>query len=222
MFLDYTDEQRALRKELREYFAELLTPELRAELGAAGEGSAAFRTVVRRIGADGWLGIGWPKEYGGQGRDAFDQFIFFDEVQRAAAPFPFVTINTVGPTLMTYGTEEQKQQFLPPLCSGEHIGCFGLSEPEAGSDAGNCQTRAVLDGDHFVVNGAKMWITNAAHARTMVTTVKTDPEAPRSRGISALIIDLESPGIEIPKPEDKLGLRGSNTNQVFLKEVRVA
>ena len=101
MFLDYTPEQVALRNELRAYFEQLLTPDVRAELGAAGEGSPVFRTVVRKIGADGWLGIGWPKEYGGQGRSVLDQFIFFDEVQRAGAPFPFVTINTVGPTLMT-------------------------------------------------------------------------------------------------------------------------
>src|SRR5450759_5669581 len=116
MFLEYTDEQRALRKELREYFAGLLTPEVRAGLGQAGEGSPLFRTIVRRMGADGWLGLGWPTEYGGQGRGAIDQFILFDEVQRAGAPFPFVTINTVGPTLMAFGTEE-------------HLSLIHISEP---------------------------------------------------------------------------------------------
>ncbi len=104
MFLDYTDEQVALRKELREYFARLLTPEVRAAMGDPGEGSPLFRDLVRQMGVDGWLGIGWPVEYGGQGRGTIDQFIFFDEVQRADAPFPFVTVNTVGPALMGIGT----------------------------------------------------------------------------------------------------------------------
>ena len=113
MFLADTDEQRALRKELREYFADLLPDDVRRRLGQPGEGSTELPDLVRTMGGDGWLGIGWPKEYGGQGRGVLDQFIFFDEVQRAGAPFPFVTLNTVGPTLMTYGSEEQKRDFLP-------------------------------------------------------------------------------------------------------------
>src|SRR5215472_2538802 len=145
MFLAYTDEQRALRKELREYFASLLTPEVRARLGHAGEGSPAFRDVVRRIGADGWLGLGWPTEYGGQGRDAIDQFILFDEVQRAGAPFPFVTVNTVGPTIMAFGTEEQKRAYLPGILSGDLNFAIGYTEPDAGTDLASLRTRAVLD-----------------------------------------------------------------------------
>jgi len=119
------------------------------------------------------------------------------------------------------GTAEQKRKYLPPLCSGEHIGCFGLSEPEAGSDAGNTRTTAIRDGDYYVVNGAKQWITNGKEAQTMVATVKTDPGAPRSRGISALIIDMDSPGLSVPRIEDKVGLRGSSTAQIFLDNVRV-
>src|SRR3954465_1414639 len=109
MEFEESPEQKTLRKELRAYFAELLTPDVRAQLGGRGEASEMYRPVVRRMGEDGWLGIGWPKEYGGQGRPVTDQYIFFDEVQRAAAPFPFVTLNTVGPTLMLYGNDEQKQ-----------------------------------------------------------------------------------------------------------------
>src|SRR3954452_18370935 len=119
MYLDYTDEQLALRKELREYFDRLLTPEVRAGMGHPGEGNPLFRTIVRQMGVDGWLGIGWPIEYGGQGRSTLDQFIFFDEVQRANAPFPFVTVNTVGPAIMANGTEEQKQRYLPGILAGE-------------------------------------------------------------------------------------------------------
>ena len=197
MFLDYTDEQRALRKELREYFADLLTPELRAELGAAGEGSAAFRTVVRKIGGDGWLGIGWPKEYGGQGRDAFDQFIFFDEVQRAAAPFPFVTINTVGPTLMAYGTEEQKQQFLPGILSGDINFAIGYTEPEAGTDLASLRTKAELDGEEWVINGNKVFTSGANQSDYIWLACRTDPEAKKHKGISMIIVPTDSPGFKV-------------------------
>jgi 3-oxocholest-4-en-26-oyl-CoA dehydrogenase alpha subunit len=116
--LDYTPEQESLRKELREYFAGLLGDDAQS-VGHPGEGNPRFRAVVRQMGTDGWLGIGWPKEYGGQGRSAVEQFIFFDEVQRAGAPFPFVTLNTVGPTIMRYGTDEQKEWFLPRILTGE-------------------------------------------------------------------------------------------------------
>ncbi len=165
MFLDYTDEQRALRKEAREYFATLLTPEVRRRLGNAGEGSPIFRDVVRQMGADGWLGLGWPKEYGGQGRGAIDQFILFDEVQRAGAPFPFVTINTVGPTLMTYGSDEHKRQFLPGILAGEVNFAIGYTEPEAGTDLASLRTRAVLDGEEWVINGNKVFTSGASSSR---------------------------------------------------------
>ena len=196
MFLDYTDEQRALRKELREYFATLLTPEVRAEIGPAGEGTSAFRDVVRQIGADGWLGIGWPKEYGGQGRDAFDQFIFFDEVQRASAPFPFVTINTVGPTLMAYGTEAQKQQFLPGILSGDINFAIGYTEPEAGTDLASLKTKAELDGDEWVINGNKVFTSGANQAQYIWLACRTDPEAKKHKGISMIIVPTDQPGFK--------------------------
>ncbi|MEY2397986.1 MAG: 3-oxocholest-4-en-26-oyl-CoA dehydrogenase alpha subunit, partial [Actinomycetota bacterium] len=119
MHLEETADQRALRDELRAYFAQLLPPEVRAELAADAEGGPVFRRLVKQMGTDGWLGIGWPEEFGGQGRPATDQFVFFDEVQRAAAPFPFVTLNTVGPTLMSFGSDEQKKEFLPAIVAGE-------------------------------------------------------------------------------------------------------
>ena len=170
------------------------------------------------------LGIYIPEEYGGAGMDFTSYVIAIEELARVCGSTSLTlaahTSLCMAP-IMYLGTEEQKSKFLPPLASGEHLGCFGLSEADAGSDAGNCQTTAVRDGDNFIVNGAKMWITNAAHARTMVATVKTDPDAPRSRGISALIIDMQTEGVKIPPQEDKLGLRGSNTNQVFLDNVKV-
>ncbi len=140
MELMETAEQSALRAELRAYFASIVTPEVREELdragGEGGEGGAAFRRIVRRMGADGWLGIGWPEEFGGQGRPATDQFIFFTEVQRARAPFPFVTLNTVGPTLMRFGSDEQKAFFLPAILAGELNCAIGYTEPEAGHRPG--------------------------------------------------------------------------------------
>jgi len=118
-------------------------------------------------------------------------------------------------------SHEQKLRWLPQLCSGKMIGCFGLSEPGSGSDAGSLTTVAVRDGNHFVVNGTKMWITNGKYAGVMVTTCKTDPSQGRGKGISSLLIPLDSPGVSVIKEEDKLGLRGSSTAQVFLDNVRV-
>ncbi len=146
MHLDLTADEAALRDELRAYFAGLMTDDTRARLGGA-EGGALYRSVVQQIGRDGWLGIGWPKEYGGQGRSAMDQFLFFDEAMRAGAPVPFVTLNTVGPTLIAFGTDEQKARFLPGILAGELIFAIGYSEPEAGTDLASLRTKAVRDGD---------------------------------------------------------------------------
>ena len=196
MFLGYSDEQLALRKELREDFAALLTPEVRAALGHAGEGSPRFREIVRRMGADGWLGLGWPKEYGGEGRGAIDQFILFDEVQRAGAPFPFVTVNTVGPTLMAFGTEEQKQRYLPAILAGDANFAIGYTEPEAGTDLASLRTRAVLDGDEWQVNGNKVFTSGANQADFIWLACRTDPEAPKHKGISILIVPTDTAGFK--------------------------
>src|SRR3954454_13069841 len=152
-----TAEERALRAELRAYFVRL-----RDELGldgrkAPGEDEPAFRRAVRQLGKDGWLGIGWATEYGGQGRSARDQFVMFDEVQRAGFPFPFVTINTVGPTIMRFGTDEQKHRFLPGILAGEINVAIGYTEPGAGTDLASLRTSARLDGDHWIVNGSKVF-----------------------------------------------------------------
>jgi alkylation response protein AidB-like acyl-CoA dehydrogenase len=194
MFLEETPEQQALREELRTYYSELLTPEVRAGLADGGEGGDLWRKVVARIGADGWLGIGWPKEVGGQGRPATDQFIFFDETRRASAPFPFVTINTVGPTMMIYGTEEQKQFFLPGILAGEINFAIGYTEPEAGTDLAALRTRAVRDGDEYVINGNKIFTSGADQADYIWLATRTDPEAPKHEGISIICVPTSSPG----------------------------
>jgi 3-oxocholest-4-en-26-oyl-CoA dehydrogenase alpha subunit len=194
MYLTETPEQMALRKELREYFAEILTPEVRAELGAAGEGSPLFRQICRRMGDDGWLGLGWPVEYGGQGRPATDQFIFFDEVQRAHAPFPFVTVNTVGPALMAHGTEEQKSTYLSAILRGEINFAIGYTEPEAGTDLASLRTSAVRDGDEWVINGNKVYTSGANQADYIWLAARTDPDAPKHAGISIIIVPTDAPG----------------------------
>jgi 3-oxocholest-4-en-26-oyl-CoA dehydrogenase alpha subunit len=218
MFLEYTPEQQALRKELREYFAQLLTPEVRAELGEPGEGSELFRTLVQQMGKDGWLGIGWPKEYGGQGRPATDQFIFFDEVQRAGAPFPFVTLNTVGPTIMRFGSEEQKAFFLPGILAGDINFAIGYTEPEAGTDLASLRTRAVLDGDEWVVNGNKVFTSGANQADYVWLACRTDPDAPKHKGISILVVPTASPGFKCT-PIVTVG--GNTTTATFYDDVRV-
>ena len=156
MEIGYTEDQEALRSELREYYSNLLTPDVEAELATAGGDGPTVRRVVKQMAADGWLGIGWPKEYGGQGRSAIEQFIFFDESMRSGAPVPMLTINTVGPTIMNFGTDEQKSFFLPKILAGEIHFCIGYSEPQAGTDLAALQTRGVVDGEELVINGQKI------------------------------------------------------------------
>jgi hypothetical protein len=219
VFLAETPEQQALRKELREYFAALLTPEVRAELGEAGEGSPAFRRIVRQLGADGWLGLGWPVEYGGQGRPATDQFIMFDEIQRAHAPFPFVTVNTVGPAIMAHGTPEQKQRYLPGILAGVLNFAIGYTEPGAGTDLASLRTRAVRDGDEWVINGNKVYTSGANQADYIWLACRTDPEVPKHQGISIIIVPTAAAGFSWT-PIRTVG--GVTTTATYYNDVRVA
>lgn len=194
MDLRETPAQLQLRKELRAYFAGLLPEDERRAVGEAGVGGDRFREVVRMLGRDGWLGIGWPTEYGGQGRSVEEQYVFFDEVQRAGLPFPFVTVNTVGPTLMEYGTEEQKRAYLPGILRGDIVFAIGYTEPDAGTDLAALRTRAVRDGDHFVVDGQKIFTSGANTADFVWLAARTDPDAPKHKGISILVVPTDAPG----------------------------
>jgi 3-oxocholest-4-en-26-oyl-CoA dehydrogenase alpha subunit len=218
MFLEESREQQQLRAELRAYYGGLLTEEVRVGLGDDGEGGAAWRNCVRRIGQDGWLGIGWPTEFGGQGRPATDQFIFFDETRRAGAPFPFVTINTVGPTIMRYGTDEQKSFFLPKILAGDLNFAIGYTEPEAGTDLASLRTRAVRDGDQYVINGAKIFTSGADQADYVWLAVRTDPDVAKHKGISILCVPTTSPGFEWSIINTVGGL---TTTSTFYADVRV-
>ncbi len=218
MHLEETPEQLNLRAELRAYFAELLTPEVRHALDFEPEGGETFRTVVRRMGTDGWLGIGWPVEYGGQGRPATDQFIFFTEVQRARAPFPFVTLSTVGPMLITHGTEQQKKFFLSGILAGEINCAIGYTEPGSGTDLASLRTRALLDGDEWVVNGSKIYTSGADQADYIWLACRTDPDAPKHKGISILLVPTASPGFSCT-PIVTVG--GVATTASYYDDVRV-
>ncbi len=190
MHLELSEAQRALRRELREYFAQLVSP----DVWGAPAGSAPHRAAVRRLGEDGWLGIGWPREYGGQDRTATEQLIFFDEATKARVPFPFVSLNTVGPTLMRYGTDEQKDRYLAPILRGEIEFALGYTESGAGSDLAAVSCGARREGDHYVVDGQKMFTSGAGYADYVWLACRTDPTAERHRGISVLIVPTESPG----------------------------
>jgi 3-oxo-4-pregnene-20-carboxyl-CoA dehydrogenase beta subunit len=193
MFLDLTSEQVALRDELRTYFAALISADERAAMLTERHGTV-YREVVRRMGRDGWLGLGWPAEYGGRGLGQIEQQIFVDEAARADVPLPGVTLQTVGPTLQAHGTDEQKAFFLPRILAGELHFAIGYTEPEAGTDLAALATRAVRDGDRYVVNGQKIFTTGGHDADYIWLACRTDPDAPRHRGISILIVDTADPG----------------------------
>ena len=218
MYLDYTDEQRALSTELRAYFAGLMTDEVREALRGAHETSPVRREVFRQLGRDGMLGIGWPVAYGGQGRSAIDQFIFFDEAQRSGCPMPFVTLNTVGPTLMAHGSEEHKAAYLPGILSGDILFAIGYSEPGAGTDLASLTTRAVRDGDEWVINGQKIFTSGANEADFIWLACRTNPDAPKHKGISIIIVPTDSPGFSFT-PIVTVGQ--STTTATYYDDVRV-
>ncbi|ATL65361.1 acyl-CoA dehydrogenase family protein [Nocardia terpenica] len=194
MFIDLTAEQRRLRDTLRAYFADLVTADEEAEMAINRHGDA-YRAVVRRMGRDGWLGVGWPKEYGGQGFGPVEQQIFFNEAVRADVPLPLVTLLTVGPTLQQFGTETQKRTFLPGILSGDIHFAIGYSEPEAGTDLAALRTSAVRDTDgDWIVNGQKIFTTGAHEADFVWLACRTGSAESRHRGITILIVDTTDPG----------------------------
>jgi alkylation response protein AidB-like acyl-CoA dehydrogenase len=218
MEIGYTQEQQDLRQELRDYYTNLLTPEVEEELSESHGIGAAPRRITKQMATDGWLGIGWPKQWGGQGRSAIEQFIFFDESMRSGAPVPMLTINTVGPTIMNYGSDEQKQFFLPKILAGEIHFCIGYTEPNAGTDLAALQTKAVVDGDELVINGAKIFTSLAGDADYCWLAVRTDPEASKHKGISMVIVPMDTPGVRVV-PMQLLG--DHNINYTFWEDVRV-
>lgn len=222
MDLEYTPEQEQLRAEMRATLAEVMTPERLAAIGTNIEGGPAVREAVRALAKAGLLGVGWPKEWGGRGFSAIEQFIFSEEARRAGAPIPLVTLNTVGPTLMQCGTEEQKQKFLPAILDGTIEFAIGYSEPGAGSDLASVRTTAVREGSGpdamYVINGQKMFTSGAAYADYIWLAVRTDPNAKKHKGISILIVPTSSPGFSWQPLHTMPGI---STFYTFYDNVRV-
>ena len=221
MDLAYTPEQEQLRQDLRSYFAGLMTPEVRRALaddgGDYGDGQA-YREVVRQLGRDGWLALGWPNQYGGRDGSMLDQLIFTDEAAVARVPVPFLTINTVGPTIMRFGTQEQKARFLPRIAAGEIHFSIGYSEPEAGTDLAALRTKAVRDGPDYVINGQKMWTSLIQYADYVWLACRTDPEAAKHKGLSILIVPTDAPGFSWTPVHT---MAGPTTSATYYSDVRV-
>jgi alkylation response protein AidB-like acyl-CoA dehydrogenase len=221
MRISYTPEQEQLQRELRAYFAGLITPERREALmstsGEYGSGDV-YRETVAQMGRDGWLALGWPVEYGGQARSTMDQLIFTDEAAVAGAPVPFLTINSVAPTIMAFGTEEQKQFYLPKIASGDIHFSIGYSEPGAGTDLAALRTTAVRDGDEYVINGQKMWTSLIQYADYVWLAVRTNTEAKKHRGISVLIVPTNAEGFSWTPVHT---MAGAGTSATYYSDVRV-
>ncbi|MEC3918918.1 acyl-CoA dehydrogenase family protein [Nocardia sp. CDC160] len=222
MHLSFSEDQDRLRKRLREYFADLVTPEVRASLrpgpgGEHGEGTV-YKDIVRQLGRDGWLVLGWPEEHGGQGRSMLDQLIFLDEAAAAGVPLPYLTVNTVGPTIMRYGTAEQRAHFLPRIACGDLHFSIGYSEPSAGTDLASLRTRAVRDGDDYVITGEKMWTSLIEYADYIWLAARTDPGAGKHAGLSIFIVPTAAPGFSWTKVHTMAGV---GTSATYYSEVRV-
>lgn len=217
MFVDYTESQNELRREFRAYFSNLIKPEHREELRNAESGDL-YKSLIRQQGKDGMLAVGWPEEYGGRGLTGSEQLIRYEEALLAGAPTPFVTLNTVGPAIMTQGTDEQKARFLPGIASGELHFAIGYTEPGAGTDLAALSTSAVMHGDHYVVNGNKVYTSGAEGADYVWLAVRTDPEAAKHKGISILVADTKDPGFSFG-PIHTMG--GVRTNVTYYSDVKV-
>lgn len=221
MRLALTDDQLRLRAELQDYFARLMTPERRRALAlSSGEFGDVdtYKEVIREVGRDGWLGIGWPEEYGGQNRSMLEQLIFTDVAAVAGVPIPYLTLNTVGPTIMRFGTQAQKQDYLPRILTGDLHFSIGYSEPESGTDLASIRTRARLEGDEWVIDGQKMWTSLIQYADYVWLAVRTDPDLPRHKGISILIVPTDAAGFSYTPVHTVAGV---GTSATYYDGVRV-
>jgi alkylation response protein AidB-like acyl-CoA dehydrogenase len=229
-----TPEQEQFAREFNEYLDRHLTPEVLAEsdkflnmskdtdpgVFVRGEyGGPLSKAFIRQMGADGWLGVGWPKEYGGQGRSLMEQQIFYEILWERRAPFPVLTLHSVGPTLMKFGSEGQKKAFLPRILKGEMEIAIGYTEPDAGTDLAALKTMAVRDGDDYIINGNKVFTSIAHLADYIWLAARTDPDPKKKdKGISLILVDVDTPGVSID-PIYTIG--GHRVNSVYLKNARV-
>jgi len=224
--MDFTDtpEEAAFRSEVRAFIEREAPKPKPGQSGAEALMSNWERNQAwfKLLGEKGWIAPAWPKEYGGAGMSTVQQFIFNEEMATQKAPRPLhmiIGLGMAGPTLIVHGTEDQKKKYLPGMLRGEDIWCQGYSEPGAGSDLAALQTRAVRDGDDYVVNGQKIWTTLAHMAKYMILLTRTDPDAPKHRGITYFILDMKTPGVEV-RPLYNLG-NSHEFNEVFFDNVRI-
>jgi alkylation response protein AidB-like acyl-CoA dehydrogenase len=224
MDFNYSNEDEAFRAEFRAWLErnqELGTP-MRDPLADEAEGDWKARIRWhRKLHEGGWMAITWPREYGGRGAGILQKIIYHEELERVGTCVPFTGfgIGLLGPTLIHWGSEEQKRRYVPKILTAEEIWCQGYSEPNSGSDLASLQTRAVEDGDDFVVNGSKIWTSAAHHADWIFLLVRTDTEAPKHKGISYLLVDMKTPGVTVRPLVQMTGAQGFN--QVFFEDVRV-
>jgi alkylation response protein AidB-like acyl-CoA dehydrogenase len=226
MDFNWSPQDEAFRHELRSWLEANLSKDQKGDDGLGlthEEGGEWPRRLAwhKKMHAGGWVGISWPKEYGGRGASLVQQIIYNEEIARANPPALVNGLGTllVGPTLIHWGTEEQKKRYVPKILSGEEIWCQGYSEPGAGSDVASLQTRAVEDGDYFIVNGQKVWTSDAHHADMCILLVRTDPSAPKHKGISYILVDMHSPGVTVRPLVQITG--DANFNEVFFEDVKV-
>lgn len=224
MDFDYSPQEESFRQELRSWLKTNLPEEYDPEIFETLDEDARFKirlTWQKKLYAAGLVGVHWPKEYGGRGATVIEQVIYQQEMSRVRAPGVAnpLGISLVGPTLMHWGTEEQKKRYILNILSAEEIWCQGYSEPGSGSDLASLQTRAVEDGDHFVINGQKVWTSYAHHAHCCILVVRTDPDAPKHKGLSYLLVDMKSPGVTVRPLVQITG--DAEFNEVFFEDVRV-
>ena len=221
MDLRFTPEQTAWRAEVRDFLVQQLPSDIPAEFD---EGSDEIwglsRRLTKALAARGWLGVGWPREYGGMGAGHLAQMIFNEELGYHRAPDPGgIGIRFIGPALIVLGTEEQKQRYLPGIIRGDDVWCQGFSEPGSGSDLASLQTRAIADGDDFIVSGSKIWTSHAHRSNYCYLATRTNPDAPKHRGITLMAMDMDSPGVTLRPLINMAGQHGFN--ELFLDNVRV-
>jgi alkylation response protein AidB-like acyl-CoA dehydrogenase len=217
---DWTDEQAIIRNTVRDFARERIEP-----LAAACDEKQEFpKQTVQELAGLGILGITVPEEYGGSGGDEISYILAIEELSRVDGAHGLTLAAHISLgiyPILAFGNEEQKKKYLPPLCEGMGLGAFGLTEPGAGSDAGSLQTRAVLEGDHWIINGRKQFITNGTYALSPLVTARTDREMKGPHGISAFIVPKSAPGFELGKKENKLGLRASDTRELIFENCRI-
>ena len=199
MRIALSPDQDEFRSQVEDYFSKVMTPDLRAEMKGTEGGGPLYWESLRRMAQDGWLAAAWAEEYGGRGLTPIENYIFADTAQAAGFPFPFLTMNTVGPTLRDYGSDEVKQHFIPQILRGEINFAIGYSEPGAGTDLASLTTRATRDGDEWVINGQKIWTSLANYCQYIWLAARTDPESKKHRGLSIFVVPTDHPGFSQPQ-----------------------